>query len=107
MKNIARQIRHGDVFLQEVDAELPGEANISRCIVLADGEVTGHRHVITAPKIEEWVLGLNRYVRCATEAKLDHPEHGLITVPANKTGKVWEVFIQRIYTPEGIRNVSD
>jgi hypothetical protein len=104
---IARQIRHGDVFLKEVDIQPPADAKVSDKAVLAEGEVTGHHHVLTAPKVEEWVLDLHRYVRVETEAKLDHPEHGLITVPANLPGKAWESSIQRVYSPEAIRNVAD
>lgn len=107
MKKIARQIRHGDVFLKEVDIELPAATKVEPSVVLADGEMTGHRHVITSLKIEEWVLDLHRYVHCEAEAKLNHPEHGLITVPANASGKAWEVLIQRIYAPQEIQNVAD
>jgi len=105
---ITRQIRHGDVFLQEVDIKQAGaEVKIGKKAVLAEGEVTGHHHVITAPKVEDWILGLHRYVRVDKEAVLDHPEHGKITVPANLPGKAWEVSIQRVYSPEAIRNVAD
>jgi len=103
---ISRQIRHGDVFLKEVDIN-PINAKVSNKAVLAEGEVTGHHHVMTDPKLEDWVLGLHRYVKVGTEAKLDHPEHGLVTVPANLPGKAWEVSIQRVYSPEAIRNVAD
>jgi hypothetical protein len=107
---IARQIRHGDVFLKEVDIQPPADAKVSDKAVLAEGEVTGHHHVLTAPKIESWILDLAsnvKYVKVDTEAKLDHPEHGLITVPANLPGKAWEASIQRVYSPEAIRNVAD
>lgn len=101
-----RQIRHGDVFLKEVDIE-PQKAKVTNKSILAEGEATGHHHVLTAPKIEDWLLNLHRYVKVSTEAVLDHPEHGVVTVPANPPGKAWEVYIQRVYSPEAIRNVAD
>lgn len=105
-EDMDRQIRHGDVFLREVDAT-PQGSKVSKKVVLADGEVTGHKHVIVAERVEEWVLDLHRFVKLDQEAKLDHPEHGLIIVPENLPGKAWEVSIQRVYTPEAIRNVAD
>jgi len=102
-----RQIRHGDVFLKEVDAVPAADAKVSEKAVLAEGEVTGHHHVITAPKVEDWILDLHRYVKVDTEAVLDHPEHGKVVVPANAPGKAWEVSIQRVYSPEAIRIVVD
>lgn len=98
-----KQYRHGDVFLKEVKGIYPADSKIGKSAVLADGEVTGHRHVITAPKVEDWVLDLHRYVKVDSKAVLDHPEHGKIEIDPG----VYEVSIQRVYSPEAIRNVAD
>jgi hypothetical protein len=94
--------RHGDVLLKPVKAEATN-STVSEKVVLADGEVTGHRHVLTAPKVEDWVLDMHRYVKIAAPGKLDHPEHGQIAIAPG----TYEVVIQRVYSPEAIRNVAD
>jgi hypothetical protein len=94
--------RHGDVLLREVVANSVA-SKISGMAVLADGEVTGHKHVLTAPRIEQWVLDLHRYVKLDAVGVLDHPEHGEIAIDSG----TYEVIIQRVYSPEAIRNVAD
>jgi hypothetical protein len=97
--------RHGDVLLTQVTGiAVPAKkVKLGKQSILADGEVTGHRHVITAEKVADWVLGLHRYVQISTPGVLDHPEHGKINVPAG----TYEVTIQRVYTPEENRRVAD
>jgi hypothetical protein len=97
------QYRQGDVLLIAVDAIPGGTVPVPRDqgeIVLAYGEVTGHRHAITEPHAE--LLALpdeeieRRFLRIAgDEARLRHEEHDTITVPPGS----YQVVRQREYVP--------
>ena len=97
------QYRQGDVLLIAVDA-IPGRAvPVPRDqgeIVLAYGEVTGHRHAITEPRAE--LLALpdqeieRRFLRVVgVQARLLHEEHDTITVPPGS----YQVVRQQEYVP--------
>jgi len=97
------QYRQGDVLLIAVDA-IPGRAvPVPRDqgeIVLAYGEVTGHRHAIAEPHAE--LLALpdqeieRRFLRIVGDkARLRHEEHDTITVPPGD----YQVVRQREYVP--------
>ena len=104
-KNQTREVqyRQGDVLLIAVDA-IPGRAvPVPRDqgeIVLAYGEVTGHRHAIAEPHAE--LLALpdqeieRRFLRVVgDEAGLRHEEHDTITVPPGS----YQVVRQQEYVP--------
>lgn len=105
--------RQGDVML--VPATIPAEAKQQkprRRLVLAEGEVTGHHHVleVDAPdKLEELLLPGDvaeleqRFVRVLDEASLAHDEHATLTIPPGE----YRVVRQREYSPEAIRRVAD
>ena len=106
------QYRQGDVFLQA--AAIPETAKphetAKDAVVLAHGEVTGHRHAFYSPRVcffrETGSDGVARsFVRVSgdTPVPLQHEEHGSIDVPPGD----WEVVIQREYHPEEIRPVMD
>lgn len=100
------QLRQGDVFLVQVK-ELPREAKAtkrSKGIVLAEGEVTGHAHVLERGRLyitEEEVE--RRFVEITQTTDLVHEEHDTISVPSG----IYEVRRQREYSPEAIRTVAD
>lgn len=97
-----RAIRHGDVILTE--ATIPGNATLEAAgpAVLAEGEATGHAHVIDSPEIETWTVEGEdieaRFLRVLAQAgvELTHEEHATIVVPAGD----WQVGRQREYAPE-------
>jgi len=104
-------IRQGDVLLVPVE-QVPAEArkHDARRIVLAEGEVTGHHHVLEGDKLEELLLPGDiaeieqRFVRVLDEAaSLTHDEHSTLDVPPGD----YEVRIQREYSPEEVRRVVD
>lgn len=103
-----RQYRHGDVFLHQV-AELPSSAtpeHVDGDVILAFGEVTGHAHRIReAARVSVWSVGAQRYLVIEGEepVALTHEEHATIMVPPG----IYESRIQRVYSPEVIRNVAD
>jgi hypothetical protein len=97
------QYRQGDVLLIAVD-DIPGRAvPVPRDqgeIVLAYGEVTGHRHAIADPHAE--LLALpgeeieRRFLRIVGErARLRHEEHDTITLSPGS----YQVARQREYVP--------
>jgi hypothetical protein len=63
-------------------------------MVLAEGEDTGHRHLLIGDLIS-WPGASVDYVRMIGEAVLTHEEHGALTIP---TG-TYEVRRQRVYAP--------
>lgn len=106
-------MRQGDVLLVPVKA-VPGTATKqrkTRRTVLAEGEATGHAHVIESPDvrlyevIEEGDVAemRQRFLEVEAEVALDHDEHATITVQPG----LYEIRRQREYTPVEIRRVAD
>jgi hypothetical protein len=101
--------RQGDILLQKINSipedakELPREDGK---VVLAHGEVTGHKHAIAARKAK--LLSENRqqelcYLVLLTYAWLRHEEHDAIRLPPGN----YLIKRQREYTPEALRYVQD
>jgi hypothetical protein len=101
--------RQGDVLMQSVEAkDLPsGEWKTSRRLVLAEGEATGHAHVLiadpTVPEIEFLEKDATLYLKVAEPSPLIHEEHARITVEPG----IYKVQKGREYSPEAIRSVMD
>ena len=80
-------IRQGDVLLVQVATIPKGARAADRDargrLVLAEGEVTGHAHVLDAPPSEATLLTTDegeRFLRLVTAAPLVHEEHATIQV---------------------------
>jgi hypothetical protein len=79
------QYRQGDVTLSGV-AEIPESAQIvarrDGLLILAEGEVTGHAHVIDATPEQATLVAVRdeRFLRLASAARLVHEEHAPINV---------------------------
>ena len=103
-KKNKRAYRQGDVILI-CDAEIPEEKRKLCHSVLAEGEVTGHKHQVTEGDVElyESVVGDIYLKVLSLDAKLTHEEHGLLELPKGD----YEVQIQREYDPLGYINVMD
>ena len=100
--------RHGDLILRRVSA-LPLNFDVLSCnpsCVLAEGESTGHQHVLTATEgsilfveihYPTTVLATNRqrdrYIKLEAPASLTHQEHKAITL---QTG-IYEILEEREY----------
>jgi hypothetical protein len=99
------EIVQGDVFL--VRSSIPNGvkrvAREGRGYILAEGEVTGHAHVINECEVYE--KGGVLYIRITVPTEITHEEHMPVIVP---TGE-WQVGIVREYDPfqEDARNVQD
>lgn len=99
--------RQGDVLVWPAGV-IPGTATKGQReqgqIVLAWGEITGHKHAIEDPSVQLLEHEGTRYIRVPHEgAKLKHEEHGTIAVAPGD----YRVIQQKEYTPAAIVNVLD
>lgn len=106
--------RQGDVLIQKANglpegAKLVKNKDTEKNIILAHGEVTGHKHqIMESPNVRLYEImvndGLERYLEVLEEeATLVHEEHHAFTFSPG----VYKVWIQQEYTPEEWRNVND
>lgn len=119
-KKQRRPVRQGDVFLWPVESIPEGAERQAReggSVVLAHGEVTGHRHQISSTAAQLYAVNevalqvagrsavMSRYLDVVTgrEVLLRHEEHGPIPI---KPG-VWDVRIQEEWDDEFSRPVLD
>lgn len=123
---IKGQYRQGDLLIERVkDAEAPPGSKRALSIVLAEGEATGHHHVLrageepdaadwwkengperqtaTVPTFNWWQEGEAQFFALAEPARVSHEEHGAIQLG----GGTHRVIRQREYTPTEIRRVAD
>ena len=112
-----KQARQGDVFLEKVDM-MPGSATEVPAdngeIVLAYGEVTGHKHRIRAfmdtgsLPARLFDVGDMRFLDVQSPSALIHEEHAPVTLePGIYKVSKFGAGTQREYTPEAIRSVAD
>ena len=78
-------IQQGDVLVSvsNIPASAKVKKNHARGVVLAEGETTGHAHVITG--VDDAVLFEDdgaMYLRVLKETVLTHEEHKPVTIPA-------------------------
>lgn len=71
-------IRQGDILFTKVDKQATGN-KIER-LVVAEGEQTGHHHVLIA-QTDSVLLGDKTLFTVKGKAKLIHPEHDTIDFP--------------------------
>lgn len=98
--------RQGDVILKkEVDIDLSASTPTStEMVVLAEGEMTGHRHVIPQGA-HLFKFNDEMYAKIVEPfATLRHEEHGPINLPGEKT---FEIVIKREYFRDQERKVID
>ena len=109
--NRMMQLRQGDVFLEEVST-LPKDAirqTAGRSLLLAEGEATGHAHVLEIgdseldQPAELWRSGDEEFVVTEAPGVIRHEEHE--TVPVEK--KIYRLRKPREYTAREARRVQD
>ena len=94
--------RQGDVVLRF--GKVPVVAKKLSHKVLAEGEMTGHKHQVTEGDATLYEHEGTLFLKVESDtATLTHEEHGPIVLPQGE----FEVTIQREYTPDGWRNVAD
>lgn len=87
------QIQQGDVLLQKVDVDVKNLKKVKRkngCIVLAEGESTGHAHRIVDVDAMFYEKDGDFYLVNNKTVTVTHEEHKPITVDPG-TWKVWRV----------------
>lgn len=98
--------RQGDVLLMKVKA-LPDHVQAvepdARGVVLAEGEVTGHAHTMSAETTTAYrALGMD-WIVVDTDTDLTHQEHDTLVIAPG----VWRVVHQREYDAGKVRRVID
>lgn len=105
-KNTAQ---HGDVLLKRIESLPEGKINKlkrhERGWVLADGEITGHAHVIDSDDAELIEVGGRMLLVLEKAATVTHEEHHAITLQPG----IWEIGrVQEYdYLSQMARNVAD
>jgi hypothetical protein len=94
-----KQIQHGDVLIQEVDAIPQGVQPVpgsnGKIIVMA-GETSGHNHIIDSSQATLWVLvkdGISqKYLKVEQPVTIYHDEHKPLRIPEGlyQIGRVQE-----------------
>lgn len=103
MKSFLR-FRQGDVLLVWAEPSANGYQSKLPHLVLAEGEVTGHKHQITQGQAELIEKNGILFLKVLSETvTLSHEEHQPIQIPQG----TWMVRIQREYEPTGLRLVAD
>ena len=85
MKRIDGQIRQGDVLLHPFDGDIPNDAikvvPRNGRYVLAEGEATGHAHVIEeTDSVDLFEKDGVLYMKVASDVAMVHDEHGSAAV---------------------------
>lgn len=86
-----KQLQQGDVLLTRVQALPAGIANKiqrgKRGLVIAEGEVTGHMHLVEGKDAELVEIGGRMLLKLERAAVIVHEEHKPIRIPPG----IWEV----------------
>jgi len=104
MKKKCRMIRQGDVLFVPVQ-QMPDGVKLEDTKTVAYGEVTGHHHTMVEVdgKAEVYTLEDQMFAKVEGDVVITHQEHNQLVVEEG----IYEIRIQREYTPEDIRRVLD
>jgi len=81
--DIMKLFRHGDLLIREV-LEIPGPAVFVAGNVIAQGEKTGHHHVLNGFSKIFQMKGETKYFEAKEDLTLTHQEHNTIKIPVGK-----------------------
>jgi hypothetical protein len=97
-------IRQGDVLIVAVN-EIPKDLSRKTSVLVAEGEATGHAHVLEPTEDGQILTDVDREFIRITGASgvLVHDEHTAIELPPGD----YRVVRQREYAPEANRMVED
>ena len=94
------QIRQGDVLLVPVEESPPTDAVVQNRVVLAEGSLTGHSHVVQAGQILTWK---DKFRVVSDEpGTLTHEEHDPEPAPVIAPGQTYQIVRQREHTLDGM-----
>ena len=104
-----KQIRQGDVLLVAAVAAVPAGLQPVSSVVLAEGEATGHAHVLAAPVVYDWSVDGQRYVRVSGGiGTISHQEHDPIPAAVVSPDITYRVIPQQEWNLKGQwKNVLD
>ena len=88
-KTVSNTWQQGDLLGRRIDSIPVGKQKVlakGRC-VLADGEHTGHQHVIESADAELIQIGELILLNLTSQATVKHPEHKPITLSPG----IWEI----------------
>lgn len=90
-------IRQGDVLLVPVEVTPPANAKSTKSVVIAEGEITGHSHKLTA---EQGILSWDDFVvvQGTENGQIQHEDHDPNPAAVVPAGVVFRVVHQREYT---------
>ena len=98
------QIRQGDVLLVPVDNVAPAAATTKVQVILAEGEITGHAHRLSAGAgVLEWTEGEDRFVQVlgAINGALSHEDHDPAPAAVVTPGQTFRVVPQNEWDLSG------
>jgi len=96
------QLRQGDILLIAVEGKIPQGIEPKTKAILADGELTGHAHTLTAPEVYDWSVDGQRYVRVSGgPGVLYHEDHDPVPVPVLLQDVTYKVIPQQETDLEG------
>jgi len=100
--------RQGDVLIQRVNTELPEDAEVIKPdeknrLVLAEGEATGHAHVVPAVAGALYAAQAAMMLQVTQSTQVLHEEHS----PIDLDPGLYKITRQREYFPTEIRRVAD
>lgn len=106
MKN--NQCRQGDVLIERVQEVIRKSSKNKKLksVVLAEGEATGHAHVLRAQDgdfADWWKQDGHQFASITAPAVVVHEEHKSIELERG----TYKITRQREYTQEAIRHVAD
>jgi hypothetical protein len=93
-------VRQGDVLLVKTDSGQRKTRKKASRVILAEGESTGHAHVVEAVPLE--IDGV-MWIVAPSEVPVRHEEHSPALIDVGE----WIVGAQAEYEPGDIRRVSD
>jgi hypothetical protein len=100
-------VRQGDVLLVRRSAKPLGAGRLPRengAVVLAHGEVTGHKHQLRGPQVNYYRDSGHEYISIAGGSEpLVHEEHSALLMPPGD----FELGQQVEFSPAELRNVAD
>ncbi|MHC4643914.1 MAG: hypothetical protein ACYTBJ_00330 [Planctomycetota bacterium] len=79
-----REVRHGDIELVRVTSIPEGaqpKVRVAGSLVLAEGEATGHAHIVKHSKASLVAVAGALYLRVVAESLMEHDEHGDYLIP--------------------------
>ena len=104
---MGEQVRQGDVFFAPIEKLPKGVVLEKGRRIVAEGDATGHHHKLaeidTDSRAEIFSLEDELFVKVQGSVVVNHQEHSTLAVDEG----LYQIRIEREYTPEEVRRVLD